>query len=405
MVKKTIPPWDEEHWLPGVLSRKQMEKLVDREYIQGVKDFEQAADLSSLDLHLSDKGYRMKRGSIKPQGDRYSDILDNSELTERLSPEDDGSFYLMGRECYVFELEESLTPHLFEDAPIYGQATAKSSVGRTDVIARLIVDGMYRYESMNPAELKNGMGRMYLEIIPISFNVKVKPGISLSQLRLFYGEIRNAEIRDTTFIKGILHGSSDGQGYLSVDISNTKVGNLEVAAFCAKGSLGSDDYIPLWSDRSISLPNPCKYWRFKKASEDGRLEIESEDFYIIRSKERISLPPGVAVYARAMDESLGEMRIHYAGFAHPFFGMQNDGGTPLIFEVRGHHVNVNLGDGEKLAKLVFYRMSENAEKPDEPPAYTMQDLTLSKYFAQWPERLEYVDSTKGEVKESGGNLK
>ena len=32
----------------------------------------------------------------------------------------------------------------------YGQATAKSSVGRLDVLARLIVDGMDHYEAFHP---------------------------------------------------------------------------------------------------------------------------------------------------------------------------------------------------------------------------------------------------------------
>ena len=32
-------------------------------------------------------------------------------------------------------------------------------------------------------------------------------------------------------------------------------------------------------------------------------------------------------------------------------------GTPLILEVRGHDVNVSLQDKEKMARLIFYRMS------------------------------------------------
>ena len=55
------------------------------------------------------------------------------------------------------------------------------------------------------------------------------------------------------------------------------------------------------------------------------------------------------------------MRIHYAGFAHPFFGTENNKrlGTPLIFEVRGHNVKVSLKHGEKMAHLVCYRLSED----------------------------------------------
>ena len=86
------------------------------------------------------------------------------------------------------------------------------------------------------------------------------------------------------------------------------------------------------------------------------------------------------------------MRIHYAGFAHPFFGRQrSDGtiGTPLIFEVRGHQVNVSLADGEKMANLIFYRMSQDcAEELSPSDKYDNQTLQLSKFFADWPPKLK-----------------
>ena len=114
----------------------------------------------------------------------------------------------------------------------------------------------------------------------------------------------------------------------------------------------------------------------------------------MRSKERLCLPEGIAVYCRAIDEAIGEMRIHYAGFAHPFFGKDRKDkieGTPLIFEVRGHNINVNLVDDERLARLAFYRMSKDCKKPDpedckkndEENDYNEQELRLSKYFGFW----------------------
>ena len=147
---------------------------------------------------------------------------------------------------------------------------------------------------------------------------------------------------------------------------------------------------PLYTGKD-GKSDPCKYWRFWESS-DNRLRIEKEQFYILRSKEKIAVPPGIAIYCRASDETIGEMRIHYAGFVHPHFGLQRkDGskGTPLIFEVRGHQVHVSLADGEKMANLIFYRMSKDSEAPD--PAndeYGNQTLKLSKFFAEWPDKLE-----------------
>ena len=124
------------------------------------------------------------------------------------------------------------------------------------------------------------------------------------------------------------------------------------------------------------------------------------------------MPPGIAVYARAIDEEIGEMRIHYAGFAHPFFGwnrQDKEPGTPLIFEVRGHDVNVSLRDGEILARLRFFRMSQDAVEPkkqDKRPEtkgatpdnpYDKQKLQLSKYFADWSTQPALANTQAGEV--------
>lgn len=86
------------------------------------------------------------------------------------------------------------------------------------------------------------------------------------------------------------------------------------------------------------------------------------------------------------------MRIHYAGFVHPFFGRNRDDqaiGTPLIFEVRGHDVHVSLKDGEKMARLTFYRMSEDAVfEPPKKRNYESQTLELSKFFDTWPSKIQ-----------------
>jgi deoxycytidine triphosphate deaminase len=116
-----------------------------------------------------------------------------------------------------------------------------------------------------------------------------------------------------------------------------------------------------------------------------RLTIEKGKFYILRSKEHIRVPSGVAVYCRAVDETIGEMRINYAGFVHPGFGVnRSDGapGTSLIFEVRGHDLNVSLKDSETMARLQFYRMSEDLEP--EVSSYNEQSLKLSDFFKEWP---------------------
>jgi hypothetical protein len=80
---------------------------------------------------------------------------------------------------------------------------------------------------------------------------------------------------------------------------------------------------------------------------------------------------------------MGEWRIEYAGFAHPFFGRSRPNGTPIIFEVRGHNVWTILTHEIPLGNVRFLRMSKNAEKPKEEPSYEKQELALSKCFKGW----------------------
>ena len=57
-------PWKKKRWLPGVLCEKQMKELTDG-YILGVENFKDAADYSSIDLHLSNNGYKVYNIGIK----------------------------------------------------------------------------------------------------------------------------------------------------------------------------------------------------------------------------------------------------------------------------------------------------------------------------------------------------
>ncbi|OGU17003.1 MAG: hypothetical protein A2X61_07570 [Ignavibacteria bacterium GWB2_35_12] len=385
--------WKNEYWLPGVLSINQIQKLQDEGFIQGFTIPQKGKFESAIDLYLSNEGYEMIQGTIKPMKYKsYKSFLEQRKYSIPLKQNKDRCYELHLGHCYVFKLKEKFTRKIKKSNVFYGQATAKSSIGRLDVIARLIVDGEYKYDYMSPDNVK---GEMYLEILPISYNIIVKEGITLSQLRLFYGKTEDSEIKDESFISSIISSFEVGQvGYLSVNTKNLRIGGLEVCSYCARKNENNEEFI----DITKKNYQPYKFWSFKKSNDENRLTIEKEDFYILRSKELISLPPGVAIYCRAIDESLGEMRIHYAGFVHPCFGYKRkDGekGTPLMFEVRGHDVNVTLADGETLAKLIFYRMSEKAEGKS---PYDKQNLMLSKYFEKWPKMLEYENEEEGIVK-------
>ena len=236
---------------------------------------------------------------------------------------------------------------------------------------------------------------MYLEITPITFDVRVKQDTSLSQLRLFYGKPDDVIIKSDELFRTIFPHCLKPDESLTVNLDEATIGNEQGTccgvAFRSKGSTKGQEAIRLW--KVDDRPNPCAYWDLEVLDEHQRLYIKPDVFYILRSKEKLRVPKGIAIYCRASDETMGEMRIHYAGFVHPYFGCYREDktiGTPLIFEVRGHQVPVSLADREKMANLIFYRMSEDApqltekEEQDEAKGYGSQDLKLSKFFAEWP---------------------
>lgn len=393
-------PW--KHWIPGALNKDQIRKLCEEGLVNVGRLREGALDESAIDLYLSDEGYEMRRGSVKPASSHhYSWFLKRKELSRKLPKPRKGIYTLHAKTTYVFKLQERLERELGM-AGFHGQATAKSSIGRVDVLARLIVDGMDTYECFDPAGLERSSGELYLEITPMTFSVRVKEGISLSQLRFFYGNPEDVKITGKELLETVFPGAALPDGALRVDLTHENIGGLSVAAFCARQPTSRTLPIALWEARPE--PDPSDYWTLVESDKDKRLEIQANNFYILRSKEKIALPEGIAIYCRAIDETIGEMRIHYAGFVHPRFGTERSDkkdGTPLIFEVRGHQVNVSLADGERMANLIFYRMSKDSpdaidksndkkkkRKRKKKKNYEDQTLQLSKFFKNWPDKLK-----------------
>src|SRR5688500_11816539 len=99
-----------EGCVPGVLSGEQIKDLVRENLITGldVKDPD-ALDHSSFDLTISDEGYHLPCGSVKPFRD-YDELLGllKQEGCVRLEPDATESFTLKARETYVFRVEQEL---------------------------------------------------------------------------------------------------------------------------------------------------------------------------------------------------------------------------------------------------------------------------------------------------------
>ncbi|MCP5108031.1 MAG: 2'-deoxycytidine 5'-triphosphate deaminase [bacterium] len=372
------------NWRPGVLNKDQI-KILDR--CGKLKKFDlKGLDHSAIDLHISDIGHKMK-GSVKPliDGDINRIIGDFKEKEDGF--ERKGKFFLKKGHTYIFQLKESLN---LEETKISGQATGKSTYGRLDILTRLLTNNSISFDTV----AQDYQGSLWVEVTPITFPIIIKPGISLNQLRLLKGKPRNCRIReDELHLWGDLISNSKGENRnnLTLSLEEDPILKNGICAFKAKDIDNKDEnnFIDLTKnfDKGENKYDPKIYWEPGVVSIKERyLPIDTERFYILRSLERFKLPKSVAIYCQAVTETLGELRIHYAGFVHPLFGQdrEDDLGAPLIFEVRGHNIKTILCHGETLAKLEYYWMSQDAmegKKVDSP--YNDQELTLSKIFKNW----------------------
>src|SRR5262245_25700938 len=136
---------------------------------------------SSLDLRLATRGYRVQSGFL-PEHVRVADRLE--EVTLYTFDLTDGAVLEKGH-CYIVPLLERIERPL----PYLVRANPKSSTGRLDLFTRLLADRCGRFETVPPGYV----GPLFLEIVPRSFPVRVRTGLSLCQIRFSQGQ---AELGD-----------------------------------------------------------------------------------------------------------------------------------------------------------------------------------------------------------------
>ena len=126
------------------------------------------------------------------------------------------------------------------------------------------------------------------------------------------------------------------------------------------------------------------FWHPLRARRDRTLVLDPDEFYILASKEAVRVPPNQAAEMLAYDTSIGEFRVHYAGFFDPGFGHADAEGTRAVLEVRSHEVPFVLEDGQRVGQLIYEALSAEPTQlygSGIGSNYQHQGLRLSKHFA------------------------
>ncbi len=331
---------------------------------------------ASLDLRLGDVAYRV-RASFLP-GPRVTVENKVGIYGQYQIDLSDGAVLERGG-VYIVPLLESL--NLPED--LSAIANPKSSTGRLDIFTRLITDNSAEFDKVRAGY----QGRLYAEISPRTFSIKVRTGTRLNQLRVRRGSPRTSDAalrrlhRRDPLVDRAPDETNITEGKLGVSIDLSGDPDTGLVGYRAKRDAGVIDY------DQPGVYDPFEFWEPIYTRRDKFIVLNLEDFYILASKEAVSVPPDHAAEMVAYDTMVGEFRVHYAGFFDPGFGHREFGGegSRAVLEVRPHEVPFMVEDGQMVGKLIYERMTEVPDRlygQDLGSNYQAQGLRLSKHFRQ-----------------------
>tara|TARA_B100002052_G_scaffold220810_1_gene202740 strand:- start:241 stop:1386 length:1146 start_codon:yes stop_codon:yes gene_type:complete len=374
--------------IAGVLSSQEILELIHKNVINSENGIEK--DLiqpASIDLRLGIKAWRVPASFLPGKGNKVSSRLKDLAMHEFSLI--DGAVLECG--CvYIVKLLEnvSLTDNLT------GIANPKSSTGRLDVFTRLIVDGAMEFEEV-PAGYQ---GPLYAEISPRTFSVLVRTGSRLNQLRLRRGQSFTSDKEMEILQEHV--GLVRNQDNINLP---DKIKNGVPLSVDLVGENGLIGYKARKHSMLIDIDKPNHYKRelfwekitvedllyqggYQNKNNQGSLILSPDAFYILASKEYVSVPSKYAAEMRAYDTKVGEFRAHYAGFFDPGFGLTELGAskTKAVLEVRSHDVPFLIEQDQTVCRLVYEPMANVPSilygEAGSSNNYQAQGLKLAKHF-------------------------
>ena len=335
---------------PGILPCQAIEALIAHGAVTSQTPFDaDQVQPASLDLRLGDRAWRVRASFLpgrRTVEQRLADVtMHGIELTQ------DG--VVLEKGCvYIVLLQERLSL----PAGLTARANPKSSTGRVDVFVRLLTDRGDAFDDVAAGY----EGPLYLEVAPQTFSILVRPGTRLNQLRLKAGEPPKLETRS-----------------VGVDLESGEGGVVGYRGRRHAGVVDMDH---------VDGHDPRDFWEPLQARR-GELLLDPGEFYILASREPVEIPVLQAAEMTPIDPSVGEFRVHYAGFFDPGFGVDeaHGKGSRGVLEVRTHDTPFLLEHGQIVARLVYEPLTERPTRlyGEGGSHYQRQGLKLSKHFRVW----------------------
>lgn len=356
----------------GILSDREIERMIS---LGVVKSEEKIADRqiqpASLDLRLGDTAFRLRASFLPGQRKRVAEKIRRLMLHEVGLR--DGAVLETGG-VYIVPLLESLA--LEDDLSAF--ANPKSSTGRIDVFTRIISDHGAYFDRIEAGY----RGPLYLEISPRTFPIRVRRGSQLAQLRFRLGSQPDTDSQLRRLLDEgwlLTSGTPHIDGGLGVRVGLRSLQRDGVVGFRARRHAGCIDVDARNHSRE-------EFWDPVRPDSGGAVVLDPGEFYILASQDKFCVPPSHGAVMAPFDPLMGEVRVHYAGFFDPGFGLGKDHkpSSLAVLEVRGRDVPFILEDGQILARLIYEPLSDGPGRQtygaDPNSTYQYQGLRLSKHF-------------------------
>jgi dCTP deaminase len=368
----------------GVLPSQRLREAIAREWMVAGewRIPPESVQPASVDLRLGDHAWALRCSFLPDSRSTVEEKVEDLAF-ERIDLRD-GATLERDRPYLVPLIEELRLP-----GELRAKANPKSSTGRLDVFTRVLTDRNHRFD-----EIAAGYhGKLYLEVVPRTFAIRVKTGLALNQVRLICGDSRLSDEQLVALHRTLplLYLDSQPLAESALSLGNGLFLSLDVS--------GSPESIVGYRAKKNSLPIDLTrvgglrwrdYWEPVHPERGGRIVLEPEVFYLLLSAEGVSIPPCYAAEMLAYDPTAGELRTHYAGFFDPGFGYPAASSAPgsrAALEVRARDVSFMVEHGQPVCKLAFERMEQEPDVlygEDIGSNYQGQQTMLSKHFLRAP---------------------
>ncbi len=326
---------------------------------------------SSVDLRLGDHATCVSSSFLPEIGRESLEAVIERHKMYSFPLSDTHTNILVLDETYIIPVEESA------DLPdgYHGEINPKSTTGRGDGLTRGLTENVRKFDTV----MSGGKRKMYIEVTPLSFNLLVKRGTPLNQLRIKYGDARVDEAllkmkyKETPLLYDPEHKP------IPLEEVTFRHGGIEMHADLSEGA-------PVYRAKrskqlrlDLSAGRGAQYdQRFELFEEvkpkNGELILEPGHFYLLGTKEKGFFPATMCGTLMAYDVTSAEGRVHYAGFFDPGFFAH---GT---LEIRVNHTPFRIVDGQPICIMLYEHM--RTEPIDESGKIIVYGQTGSTYQHQ-----------------------